>query len=177
MKLLKSYIEKVGVEMEGGWNYKPDNLKYDQSVEVESMYRGEVSSPPTSYENLQYLFEWMRKWYPQHVDASCGFHIHISLKNTLYYSQLMSEEFYEYFLQKTEEWGKKKEEQKYDMSLFWKRWRGDNKFCRRIFRADEQSIVKDKQSCRYSHLNFCYTMHQTLECRLFPMFQSKRIAN
>ena len=75
-------------------------------------------------------------------------------------------------------WGK---EMKFPAKhLFWERLEGKNRFCFKAFRPDEQVNLKTKedgnrrnlegQELRRSQLNFCYAMHGTLECRLFPGF-------
>jgi hypothetical protein len=168
------YIYKIGCELEGGWERRPRGLKYDGSVYVGTSYVGEISSPAFNW--VESLIRWIRKFYPDEVNESCGFHVHVSFKHDLYYSQLMSMDFYEYFLRKTRKWGLKKEREGCDMSLFWERWEGRNRFCRKRFMPEEQAYLECKDEPRYAHLNFCYKLRGTLECRLFPMFKEVELA-
>jgi hypothetical protein len=168
------YILKIGAEMEGGWDFKPKRLGYDGSVHVDAPYVGEVRSPAFLW--IESLLRWIRRWHPQYVDESCGLHIHVSFRNNLYYSQLMSEEFYRYFLEKTKAWAKKKEKEGLDMDIFWDRWNGYNDYCRKRFDPESQAQATDKESCRYAHLNYCFSIRGTLECRLFPMFETYELS-
>lgn len=101
-------IEKIGVEMEGGWEKKPLNLYDDVSIKVTGNYVGEVSSPPMSLSEIEKIEEWIRKNYPSFCNETCGFHVHISLRDNLDYARLMTQNFYEYFLTEIEKWGKEK---------------------------------------------------------------------
>jgi hypothetical protein len=168
------YIYKIGCELEGGWRVRPKGLKYDGSVYADAEFIGEVSSPAFLW--VESLIRWIRKFYPHEVNSSCGFHIHVSFRNDLFYSLLMDEDFYRYFLEKTRRWALKKEREGYNMALFWERWEGRNKYCKRYFDPEEQASLDEKDDARYAHLNFCYKLRGTLECRLFPMFEKVDLA-
>lgn len=168
------YIKKIGVEIEGGWDKKPPDTEIygDGSVDVDCNFQdGEISSPPMT---LRELLQWIVRNYPQHTNNTCGLHIHISFKKNIYYSKLMSQEFYDYFLARITEWANR--EQILPSSPFWSRLRGENGYCKKIFRADEQVHLTNKESARYTHLNYCFSLHRTLECRLFPTFKSAKLA-
>ena len=160
-------IKKIGVEIEGGWDRPiPADIYYDGSVDVEGERYGEICSPPLSLSQLE---RWIRNNYPDHVNKTCGFHIHLSFKNSLDYSRLMSKEFYEYFLFQIEKWARE-----YGIlpnSSFWNRLAGCNSYCKKRFAADEQVQLSGKESIRYTHLNYCFRLHGTLECRLFPAWK------
>jgi len=162
---------KIGIEIEGGWDYEPAADIYgDGSVSVGGDHSGEICSPPLSLPKVQ---AWMRENYPSFTNSTCGLHIHISLKRNLDYSRLMSPNFYTYFLHHIEKWA---EGYILKSSPFWNRLRGANSYCRREFKADEQVLLTHKESPRYTHLNYCFSLHHTLECRLFPTFKQVEVA-
>jgi hypothetical protein len=170
------YIDKIGVELEGGWSARPDVLYSDGSVSIDAKYVGETCSQP--FKDLRKLKKWLFKNYPVAVNESCGLHVHISLKNNLLYSKLMSKEFHEYFkeeLRKFIELNKNKCDVN-DISNLLKRLHGCNRFCKDAFYADVQANVNYKDSCRFTHINYCYRLHKTVEFRVLCMFKSKRFA-
>lgn len=164
---MKGRVKKIGIELEGGWSYRPQGLKADKSLRrLSSPYIGEVASPPM--EDLSSVLRWIDKFYPQEVNSSCGLHIHISLDN-LNYSRLMEYEFYSYFRENIQLWSRKAVRPS-DLN-FWNRLNGANYYCRDGFRPLEQVRERSKTPARYTALNYCYALHGTLECRLFPMFR------
>jgi hypothetical protein len=200
-----SRILKVGLELEGGWgdrNSAPpfiypigpkgkdleDMIHHDVSVGntgVDSAFRmtsphvGEIASPPMT---IREAIEWLPEHYPIEVNASCGFHIHVSFKSVLDYGKLMEEEFWKFFMDSASRWG---EEMKFRESHeFWRRLRGGNRFCFARFMPEEQIHLTSKpqdgprRDIRRTHLNYCYgfpnpdgTPRKTLECRVFPQFK------
>lgn len=170
-----SPINKVGVELEGGWNQIPDgcHLQHDGSVSVADIaHVGEIVSQPM---NLEEILSWMNLCYPQKTNATCGLHVHVSVKNTLHYSRLMDREFHQYFFKKMKEWGERIRVNK--ASAFWKRLAGNNSFARRTnIDPDAQASVRGKDGVRYRLLNFCWRLHGTMEMRLLPAFQKKELA-
>ena len=117
---------------------------------------------------------WVRQNYPDVINSSCGFHVHVSLKRTVDYSLLMEQEFYSFFLARAKVFGEELYGQ--DRDLFLHRLSGHNTYCEARFQPDEQVWLSCKDSARYCHLNFCYALRGTLECRLFPMFQKHQTA-
>jgi hypothetical protein len=194
-RLLKA-ISKVGMELEGGWSSDETELHrlsesgnarvcHDGSVDDSDSdcgFWGEVVTRNPLKE--QEVDAWIDKWFPDSANDSCGFHVHISLKNVLFYSILMSRSFYrneftvavEEFLSRTERTNSE------DARRLRKRWQGSNGYCKRndekgqdgefIIDEDLQAAARCKDGFRYRHLNFCYTLHKTMECRLAPMFYS-----
>lgn len=173
---MTKFIDRVGIELEGGW-YQPsedieDLIHEDISVKLEdkdpnkSHYWGEIASPPLLPQDVD---TWTRRHYPSIINSTCGMHVHVSLHKVGDYLKLADERFYDYFLDRFESWGLKTiKSQKH---IFWMRLRGYNNFCRKQFRADEQFYMRHKNDTRYTHINYCWSMHKTLECRLFPMFK------
>jgi hypothetical protein len=165
------YIYRIGVELEGGWESEKRGMEADGSLEdLGSKYIGEICSNPLT---LDKLLPWIERHYPDEVNWSCGFHIHFSLKHNAYYANLLSPKFYDYFLDEVCKWGEK---MKIRNSEFRKRLNGENGFCKRVFCPDEQIHLRYKEIKRYAHLNYCYSLHRTIECRLFPMFIESRVA-
>lgn len=164
-------IKKIGVELEGGWDYTPSSPIYaDGSVRGVEGKEGEICSPPLSLSKIQ---RWIVENYPSNVNSTCGFHIHISFYNLLDYQKVLSPQFYSFFLGRVEKWGKEKKI--YSSSPFWDRLNGDNSYCYRKWNGDEQVFLNSKSSERYYHLNYCFSFHGTIECRLFPMFKQKEL--
>jgi hypothetical protein len=202
------YIDKVGIELEGGWLDRPARIKDDISVQItdppptcnhechcpecfpkgslcgKKQYNtGEVASNPIS---PRYAPRWVRKAYPDTHNQTCGLHIHTSFKSIKDYKKLMDKKFYEFFLKRFKKWG---EERKLPSNHpFWPRLRGENRFCYEGFIPEEQVQIKVKndgnrrsnvtgKEIRRTHLNYCYELHRTLECRMLPMFETPELAN
>jgi hypothetical protein len=182
-------INRIGVEIEGGWdedNY-PDEHHHDGSVSVDGHLVGESCSIPLRYEEVE---NWVCSNYPDHINKSCGMHVHFSFSNELAYLQLMDSKFYnKVFLPNIEQWGL--ENGINEGSSFWQRLKGLNDFCRKGFRGEKQSRCSSKEQIRYYHLNYCYSLRnprrtatdssgnrysppmKTIEVRLFPMFKKR----
>lgn len=179
-------ISKIGVELEGGWSKSPPDacIYHDGSVNVSDEMgndgyseddiddlQGEISSEPLTIDDA---LKWVLKNYPDYINETCGLHVHVSFNHDLDYHKIMSSKFYEFFIMRIEEWGEKNTILK--NSQFWKRLSGDNAFCKCKFDADNQWEATSKREVRYRHLNYCFKLHHTVECRLLPMFRDKRLA-
>lgn len=167
-------IKKCGIEIEGGWDERPQqNLISDGSVVVSCGYSdGEcVSAPLDSWEKAEDFFD---KNYPQKTNHTCGIHLHASFSNDHDYATLVDKRFYDFFCDRMAVWGKRwncKNKQ------FWNRLEGKNNFCRKRFNPENQLTQTQKyHDARYSHFNFCHAIHGTFEVRLLPTFKEKRIA-
>lgn len=189
------YINRIGVELEGGWNYTPPSRVYgDGSVTVSrtstncrnteictnhncsnceylefigdgNRHAGEVGSEPL---RLKGALAFLDDNYPTETNESCGFHIHISLKNNHDYSRLMDRAFYSYLMVALENWGN---ENNIKNPQFWTRLEGENYFCKGDFIPDEQSVHTERNYERYTILNYSLGVHGTLELRVLPMFK------
>ena len=188
------YIDKVGVELEGGWRERPDDLGTDISVKIlpadvlncdhpchcsvcfpvgcdcASLYTGEVRSRP--YKSL-HILKWMKDSYPDFINSTCGMHIHLSFKSKKSYVTLMEPRFYATFLREVEIFASKHIPKNH---YFWKRLIGEEKYCKRMFTPEAQANEHGKPETRRTHLNYCYALHGTLENRLFPMFEDVHLA-
>jgi hypothetical protein len=165
------FINLVGVELEGGWNHAPERMIRDGSVNfprsLNVQYPGEIPSPPYPFTDT--LKKWIKENYPDHVNETCGFHIHVSFTRLFYYQVLMSKKFFDYFLKEAGVWGKKACPG-YDN--FWRRLNGRVHYCAPSYQPDAQAAARDKGDARYSALNYCFGLHKTIESRLMPMFNT-----
>lgn len=169
-------IKQIGLELEGGWTLRAGlgEIHRDGSVTgipTDRYTVGEISSPPIS--TLEAAEKWLHDNYPQMVNSSCGFHVHVSLPS-LHYSRLMNEGFNNCFLSAMEDfWSRFRAEPGFDQ--FRTRLDGQNQYCQKNFRPEQQLWRTEHYGDhrvlpRYSQLNFCYGRHGTMECRLFPCF-------
>lgn len=176
-----TFIDRCGLEIEGCWAGEPgfsplafplkqdisvhrigDYAHYGEAATVEPIRRDEVAA-------------WLKTNWPAAADTRCGLHAHASVldpkKN---YGRLACRAFFDTLLAKLEEWGRKNIPNKDD--IYWHRLgvHGEsqlNRFCSRIFDPTTQMKMKDKSdNKRRSILNYCYDMHGTLECRVYPVF-------
>lgn len=174
------HIDKVGVEIEGGWSPEvviptgTGNKESDGSVNGFDTIcdAGEVVSKP--FTDVTKLTSWMTTVWPQHVNQTCGLHVHVSLKTRLDYCRLMDERFFSFFLQRMEAWGQKLNIQN---KHFFARLKGENHFCRKVWNPDLQVDKTGKDSIRYAHWNFAWSVRnrKTAECRLLPTFKNPKI--
>lgn len=179
------FIRLIGVELEGAWEATPSggggSRHDDASVDIDNdeddegntefEFVGEFVSAPSSLEGI---VEFLENHYPDKSNASCGFHIHISVTSPLRYQQLMSEAFHEDFKRWARKWAESVKLPR--THTFWERLAGRNHYCEDKFHADEQVCLKQHEQPRYTHLNYAWGCHGTLECRLMPMFRDLPIA-
>jgi len=170
-------INKVGIELEGLWysGNTPDNFYDDSSIEFsnlddcENYYIGECSFCAN---NIDQLFEWIKCNYPNESNHTCSAHIHTSFKSDQLYTLFTKRKFYSYFLNRFADFGVQQNIN--PKSQFWRRLSGSNHYAQRIWQASEQ-LKSDCNSNRYTHLNFCFSEHRTIECRLLPLFKNQNI--
>ena len=175
-------VNLIGIEIEGGWDSEPRGFYRDGSVSLsEECSVGEIQSTPSSIDDVK---SWVTDNYPDYANKTCGMHIHLSFSNRLAYMQLLEKQFYDkVFLPNAEQWGIDNKINGWDIedfdtrtksgSEYWKRLAGRNSYCRKGYRGDKQARLQDKDSIRYYHLNYCWNLHNTLECRLFPTFKAR----
>jgi len=162
------FIDKVGIEIEGGWNVVPPcgPVGSDGSVQVSAPFVGEIRSRPLA--RYETVMDYVRNNWPTATNRTCGFHVHVSLKNEFAYSLLMDKRFYDFFIARITAWATA---QPIRNQNFWDRLNGLNTYCQKRFSPDIQAERTYKDGIRYAHLNFCFLQHGTLECRLFPTFK------
>lgn len=176
----------MGVELEGAWDtdfrvkaeeVKGARGKTDGSLSGMAGYMGEITTRPHSV--LDHLCEDVKKLYPARVNETCGFHIHTSL-NPFEYSCIMDKEFWKYYRDRWEAWGKAHESEMDPTAKrsFWERWHGrghgGNRYCKAEFKPAEQMLDHND---RYTQLNFtAWHKYKTVESRLLPMFADAELA-
>lgn len=172
------YIDKIGFEVEGGWHQSPNfRIHHDGSVNVAAYTVGEYASK--ALDTVAEVAKDIVRCYPDEKNSSCGFHVHVSLKSLSDYSRLMSSGFHNMFYEKLKEFSKTLNDN--DKELLRPRMGGSNRYCMNMQNSaaeimQRQSEQVDKESVRYYALNFCYSLHGTLECRVFPMFSKPMVA-
>lgn len=168
-------IKLVGVELEGAWKNRtpPIGYQHDGSVSAVGALVGEVASSPLP---LTDLLAWVLSpgIYPDFINDSCGLHIHVSFHNSYEYSLVATQDFFKAFLKRITQFGMEENIEK--ENIFWKRLSGKNVFCKNEFVPEKQYMARNKGQARYTMLNYCYSLHGTLENRLFPMFRKKSVA-
>ena len=141
------------------------------SCECECESNNEVGEVASNKLKVNKVKDFILDNYPNEVNSSCGLHIHLSFKNGKKdYNVISSEKFYNYFLFEIENWALNRKIN--EGSRFWKRLKGCQ-YAKREFNADIQ--IKEG-SDRYTHINYCYSKHKTVEIRLGTMFDNKEIS-
>lgn len=178
----RNRIEFIGVELEGAWGRFPEgeSIIRDGSVQGfdsirvapgEHLQIGELPSPPLPLDEVE---PWITRCHPQYVNKSCGFHIHMSFRSPRVYSRLMHPGYTKAIVDRIYRWGKN--EVLPSRHPLWERLEGNNSYCTPKFYADAQSKNASKSythsgECRYTMVNYPYTLHGTLEVRVLPMFE------
>lgn len=183
-------IKAIGLELEGAWTkyYKDDKptrqfeqgvktirkgkpkfLKYDGSVRINKNesgceYIGEIASKPMQ---PRAITSWVRRNQPDAFNKTCGAHMHISTKSQGDYICLTDNAFWKTFKKQLAKWGKTKQFKKNHQ--FWKRYEGDNTYCKPDFIPAKQLHANTN---RYTQINFCWSKHGTLEFRILPIFET-----
>lgn len=177
--MISEHIESLGFELECGIKTEEGLQKIRREsngglsrLEVES--DGSVYVPETAYENAEIKYysdelpeihetlDWLMKLVE--TNGTCGFHIHIRLKNIGSNFGILTHKFYySEFIKayKTEFRGNSK----YEARL-------TNRYCKPSYREsdiDRQLSTPRKDSSRYKAINFnAYTVHDTIEIRIMP---------
>lgn len=187
-------IAKVGVELEGGWDRDPGiAIEHDGSVRFEDpppmvirddegrerrvqqrgpRVTGEAVSEPMKVLEVP---TFITRYFPQHVNATCGLHVHMSFHNHLNYARLMLPDFTPTMVEALVAWGQKVGLKK--DHVFWQRLLAkDHPHCAHQYLGDRQVHItrkdyhsRGKDYSRYTALNYCRAQHSTIECRLLPM--------
>lgn len=192
---VRSRIDMIGVELEGAWTKLPkgtDSLHPDGSVTFPEFGRGvspdgfpisvgELVSPPMP---LGMLHAWVEQHYPQFVNKTCGLHLHMSFKSPLVYQRLMDPTYQETIFEFVGRWATSKRDAgrlPADHPIF-ERLKGNTQYCQKKFWADHQaaqrqkSFQRNREGNRYTAVNYCYGLHQTVEIRLLSMFDKADLA-
>lgn len=175
----KNRIYRVGCELEGGWDRLPPGvgeLHQDVSVRFEQgvrpQFRGELPSMPLEFDKWP---AWLGSMYPQHINETCGMHVHMSFKRASLYQRLMCKDYGDTVLDYLLRWAEKESLPRDHQA--WVRFTGKNRFCLNEFHADFQATARSKDdNRRRTAINYPFSMHQTVECRVLPMFENAILA-
>lgn len=172
----KNRVVLVGVELEGGWDALPKGTQVirDGSVTFHHPINiiGELPSPPLQLGET--FRKWMKLYYPPHINATCGMHVHMSFKHALTYQATMRPEYPATIIAYVAKWAADKANLPLDHPI-WPRLKGQSKYCQHIFQANEQALSnakdfnQERQGHRYTIINYPWAQHTTVECRLLPM--------
>lgn len=155
---------------------KSMNFHHDVSVKnlKDCNFSGETVSPPCK--SVDELTKFVNEYHPDKVNISCGTHFHISTQKEMDYILLMDIDFYHHFYKFLWNWIEEQGLTKYKPLT--DRVIGRNRFCcpndkhRCIHGLGMHTAVKQfelsiKSPTRYTHINYCFSMHKTIEFRVF----------
>lgn len=172
------FIDKIGVELEGGWNKIPPDVNeigHDGSVMVIAKHVGEIASPPGKPKEI---LSWVLRNHPTAVNQTCGMHVHVSFRRILDYSRLADRDTSRKFLiRRLRQWGNKN---KFGTVRpehpFWDRLKGENRYCKAGWNPEEQISADSRVEERYQQMNFCWGLHRTMEVRVLPAFKIPEVS-
>ena len=130
---------------------------------------GEINTDPITEKEVD---EFILKNYPDEVNSSCGYHVHLSFKNGFRdIIKLTNPKFHDFLINKLYLWAEKRKINK--GSRFYQRLAGV-KFAENEFDADGQ--LSQNNNNRYTHINFnSYHKYETVEFRIGTVFDDKTI--
>lgn len=200
-KPVKNRVYRVGVELEGAWKKIPEGaaLTHDGSVMFDEdenvttrrpanvneddptvpptpqrLRIGELVSPPLE---VSKIYPWIRQNYPSKINNTCGLHVHMSFRSTAHYQRLMEASYPVTMVMYLTKWAK--DDEGFNKNhIIWKRLSGKNEYCRQQFFPDLQAskttkeYAHEREGHRYTVINYCHSLHGTLECRVLPMFET-----
>lgn len=186
----EKYINKIGLEVEGGWDgergiapFDDLDLHVDRSIDgtmmradrrMQSPHVGEAISDPIDRDAV---YEWINKYWPTEANNTCGYHIHVSFLKPKYYTLCTRKTFFLLLLEKVQQ--KVEEIPLGPRHYLRRRLEGGNLFCNLDFDASGQIRIQERRivnRVRYGALNFAHGIHGTMEFRLYPAFRSKKEA-
>lgn len=183
----KNRIQNIGIELEGLWEVVPKGAKIIKDTSVKGFSSallnkiadtgvgaiGEISSPPIVPAVLE---PWIIRHYPQHVNESCGLHIHMSFGSCDRYSTLMDIRYHDTLMHYIDKWAKA--EGFPSSHWIFERLKGESVYCQRKFWPDKQVLQREKiydkvkEGHRYTMLNYCHGLLGTMEVRVLPMMKT-----
>lgn len=180
MPPLEEYVDKIGIELEGGWDEIPaggeiiadlsiDGNTFSTDKYLTDKHVGEIVSPPLPLEDWK---AWAAHFWPTSINITCGLHIHTSFKEKRHYALLMKSSFERKVRASQRKLAEELELPK--KHYIWHRLDGANPFA--LFgnvAPSEQVGITEKRigmRTRYAALNYCFSMHGTIEYRVLPMF-------
>lgn len=137
---------------------------------------GELPSPPMEPERIK---DFLKKFYPSHVNATCGMHVHMSFNTKLTYQRLMVPEYQDAIVEYLTKWAEVTLPAEHGI---FPRLAGTNVFCRKNFWPDQQASAMKKEYNRgagvnrYTMIHYAHGTHGTIECRVLPMMENPELA-
>lgn len=176
----KNRVAMMGVELEGAWKIVPKGvtLERDGSVFPGGCSGHKTGELPVGPFQPIALGRFLRKYYPDMVDKTCGMHVHMSFESLKYYQRLMVAEYQETIIEYMVRWAK--EEGLATSHPIWDRLAGKNEYCGRNFWPDQQVSKKKKEyghqeGGRYTMVHYCGRQN-TIEVRVLPMMSDAKLA-
>ncbi len=226
----RNRIAQVGVELEGGWNKLPAEVRLthdgsvrgissfppakeaelieltrllnnsggtnEQQLRFQKLYHeqqrcaeklkiGELPSPILSMKQADPMYwpVWVRKFYPSHVNYTCGLHVHMSFNRELTYQRLMDSTYSKTILEEMRKWAEARTIPA--EHPLWARLAGSCEYCQHLFYAEQQTKERVKRNTnadhrregsRYTVVNYPWSLLHTVEVRLLPMFDQADLA-
>lgn len=191
----KNRLIRIGIELEGGWLEQPQGVKFERDGSVfkaagddgrygrrdhPGYFFGEVNSGIIQPAGKDMF---LRKYYPQLFDNSCGLHVHYSFRTVGQYQTLTDPAYQETLLKYMGRWAE--EERLPAKHPIWERLEGKSLYCQKKWWPDLQ-IANDKKDYdqkrpghRYTIINACWRggKQRTIECRLLPMLDGWQLAS
>ena len=135
-------------------------------------YKGEIVSKPIPVEKVE---AWVAKCYPQHINETCGLHVHMSFHHRTNYARLMTPDFTPFIVDKVREWAET-EKLPADHPQWERLLKRDHPHCAHQYLADGQVKMtrkdfesRGKSYSRYTFVNYCDGQHHTIEVRGLSM--------
>ena len=138
---------------------------------------GEVVSPPIPAEEAS-ITKFIADNYPTRVNDTCGLHVHMSFTHKLNYQRLMTPDFTKAMVEGLKVWAAQ-EGLKETHPLLARLYDANHPHCAHVYCGEAQSMQTSKDfrsrgtaHSRYTAINYCYSQHQTVECRLLAMMDT-----
>lgn len=182
----RNRVYRIGIELEGGWDVLPPGvrLQHDGSIDFDKPIRhvGEWPIGPLDLvkDSPMYWVKALTVAYPQHVNETCGMHVHLSFKTAFAYNRLMMPQYPATVVAAFSAWATKTGLS--GSHPIWHRLEGLSRYCQFKFDADNQVLNGEKDhdqrrvGHRYTVINYCYGRYNTIECRLLPMMETAKQA-
>lgn len=186
-------VQKIGVELEGGWSKLPtlprgykiegdgsvfsdgaigSHPKYNQMINGGK--KGELAIGPFAPAQLATS---IKRFYPDLVDKTCGMHVHMSFATVYEYTLLADTPVYqETIMHYLLKWAA--QENFPESHHIWDRLKGKNKYCVKEFwpyaQMDKTSkgYGMDGGGHRYTAISYQWSRYKTVECRALPMMDN-----
>lgn len=174
---------KIGVEIEGWWLNLSEAKRQAENWHMSGTDDGSLAAhnDADSWEfrtrpgSLGEAISQIIAVYPDYTHRSAGMHVHVSFDDAMDVSCFATPEFLDYYKQRWNAWGNANHIDR--GSDFWWRLNGGNAQYCGVNTTDRLTTRYIQNGSRYYQLNFTsWANHQTLECRMLPLFRDCRLA-